>query len=74
MYIGSELKCLPMIFFFYLMSVSVWWYVIKTICNEEVLSEGHLITTLLVFHKYLLDGDNPNPLGLFWIIRDWHTH
>lgn len=48
--------------------------VIKTICKEEVLSKGHLTATPLVFHKYLLVGDNPNPLGLFWIIRDWHTH
>ena len=49
--------------FFYLMSVPGWYWVSKVICEEEVLFEGRLIATLLiVFRKYFLVGDNPNPL------------
>lgn len=49
--------------FFYLMSVPGWCCVSKVIFKEKVLSEGRLITTaLIVFHKYFLVGDNPNPL------------
>lgn len=45
---------------FFLLNVSAC--VSKAICEEEVLSKGHLITTLLiVFHEYLLVGDKPNP-------------
>lgn len=49
--------------FFKVTSVLGWCCVTKVICEEAVLSKVCLIAMLLIlFDKYLLVDDNPNPL------------